>query len=197
MREFKDFACNREAFEVFAKAYDTNLSAEEIEQRRQMMMDVEKYVTVKLKPTGENESYFMALGLLVAHRTAPTLHRKNWHLIELRSSMVFVTSDNPVIRLTPTNFRPGMRVGFDNAPVVMPISPRRALLLDNQSHSEEIVTVGRDKATEFNWLVVNHAYRSVYANLILKDIEKAFDETEEGGSTRVYLARQEPAPSTE
>jgi len=103
-------------------------------------------------------------------------------LIELRSSTVFVTSDNPVVRLTPPNYRPGTRVGFDNAPVLLPISPRRALLLDNQRHSEEIISVGRDKAAEFNWHAVNHAYTSVFANLVLKDIQKAFDETEEAAN---------------
>lgn len=190
-RELKDFASNKEAFDKFAKTYDPDLNAEEIEQRREMMMDLDTHVTFKLKPTGENESYFMAFGLLLAHRTAPTLHRKSWHLIELRNSMVFITSDNPVIRLTPPNFRPGMRVGFDNAPVLLSISPSRALVLDNKQYSDEIITIGRDKATEFNRHVVTHAYTSVFVNLVLKDIQKAFDETEEGANASVSIIDHE------
>jgi len=186
-REFKSFAANREAFEKFAKTYDPDLEADEIEQRRLMMMDLEAHATVKLKPTGENESYFMAFGLILAQRSAPTLHRKNWHLIELSSSSVFVTSDNPVIRLTPPNFRPGMRVGFDNAAVLLPISPKRALLLDNRRHSDRIITVGEQQAIESNWHVINHAYSFVFANLLLKEIQEAFDETEEGANAKVAL----------
>src|SRR5216684_2818590 len=53
-RDFKDFAAHRESFEKFAKTYDPDLEADEIEQRRRMMMDLEAHVTVKLKPTGEN-----------------------------------------------------------------------------------------------------------------------------------------------
>lgn len=186
-REFKNFAANREAFAKFAETYDSSLEADEIELRRRMMLDLESHVKLTLKPTGENESYFMALGLLLAQRSAPILHGKNWHLIELTNPSVFVTSDNPVVRLTPPNFSPGMRLGFDNVPVLVPISPKRALLLDNQLHSKAILAVGEEKANELNWHMVSHAYTSLFANLVLKDIQTIFDKTKAAANTTVLL----------
>lgn len=38
--------------------------------------------------------------------------------------------------------------------------------------------LGGDKASEFNWHFIHHVYTSVFANVALKDVQKAFDETE-------------------
>jgi len=186
-QDFKHFAENKEKFYEFAKDFDSSLDSEEIEQRSQSMLNVEEHVVVRHATSGENESYFMAFGVVVAWRSIPTLFRKQWHLIQSVGSELFITSDNPVVRVPPHNFHRGMRVGFDDSPVVLPISPKRALLLDNDKHHDEIVKIEDAQVVEFNRLMINLAHESIFASVESGKIQRAFDATESVIDGSIYL----------
>jgi uncharacterized protein YeaO (DUF488 family) len=187
-QDFKKFAENKERFNEFAKKFDPTLDSEQIEQTRQGMLNLDDHVDLRHKETGENESYFMAFGVAVAWRCIPTLFRKQWTLVESIGSERFITSDNPVVRVPPANFRQGMRVGFDNCPVFFPISPKRALLLDNHKHSNQVVRVGDTQVIEFNGHVISNAHQFVFASTSSTRIQTIFDQTEKVIDGSIYLS---------
>ncbi len=83
-----------------------------------------------------------------------------------------------MISMYSINVHRDTRVGFDNTLVIFPISPKRALLLDNEKIQDTIVEVQDDLVIEFNRLVMNHARECVFASIESEMIRRAFDETE-------------------
>jgi uncharacterized protein DUF4238 len=103
----------------------------------------------------------------LAQDTEGILEGRRWHILESTTSRVFVTCDNPVviIRSDDQSWQTGLR----NGSVLLPLSPVRALLI-NEVCGDSVVQVKRDEVDRLNNCVIANAYKDTYSNLHSKDI---------------------------
>lgn len=116
------------------------------------------------------------------------LRKKSWHIVESSTSRVFITSDNPVTLLPPSvdfDFRRGL--GFENAIVALPLTPKRCLLMSDRPGRADIIQVGRPSVNEVNEKIIYNAHKQVFSNLLSKEHQGAFDKTVEGANTKVAV----------
>jgi hypothetical protein len=193
-RDIKAFASRKEEFDEFAREFDLGLEPEEIEQRRQALLNFDKNLIISVGNDGETDYNLKGAGMALASPIQAMLAHRRWHLLESSGVRNFVTSDNPVVKLPPPGRRSEFGWGYHNSPLLVPISPRRAILIDDQLRSTGVVKVSREKMVEYIFYIVTQAHKSVFASNASAEVQKMFDKTVEEALTEVYL-NSEPSGS--
>jgi hypothetical protein len=129
----------------------------------------------------------MGLGVFIAQELAKVLYKKCWHLIESDSSRIFLTSDNPVVLLPAPHHRPPMKIGYHDGWIMLPLSPKRALLLTNKLLSKNIIPIMEDKMIEYQWYIIARCYQLVFSNIESQEFKRILDGIEEDQITQVDL----------
>jgi len=78
------------------------------------------------------------------------IFHKEWHVLDSNCSRVFITSDNPVALIRPENLPPFYGVGIANGHIVMPISPKKCLLLVNGDKNPSTIKLNRENVDYIN-----------------------------------------------
>jgi hypothetical protein len=186
-RDIKALASNEEEFNKFARELDPDIDPEKLEERRQIIVNFDENLLMKFGDDGETDYNIKGFGMALATTLKELLARRRWHLLESTSVRNFVTSDNPVVLLPPPGAHTGFGWGFHNSPVLIPISPRRALLIHDHIRSGGIIKVGGEKMIEYNFYIVTQAYKAVYASEPSNEAQETFDKTVEESLSEVYV----------
>lgn len=179
----KIFSENKEIYEATAKRVGLDADPELLEQTRQMALN-DQFEFV-YEPSADD--YFLGMTLELADTITPIIRDKEWHLLESKTSRVFVTSDNPVVLMPPEDYDRRMGLGVMNAIIGYPLSPRRCLLLTNGRGTTGVKMLSRESVMAINQWTILRAHKQVYANLESQDVESAFNETVQGHNTRVQV----------
>jgi hypothetical protein len=139
--------------------------------------------------SGPVDDHFLEVAFKLSEELWPILLMKKWMILECPTSQVFVTSDNPVILLPPPGYFEGMRVGFDNAPILFPLSPKRALLISNLK-GRGVVRVWGTKMDEMVSQTITYGHKSVFSNINSQDFQEIFDSIPEGEITKAYFGQK-------
>jgi hypothetical protein len=129
----------------------------------------------------------MGQGVYIAQELAQILYKKHWHLIESDNSRPFLTSDHPVVLLPARHHKPGMPVGYYDGRIMLPLTPKRALLMTNNPLKNQIIKIGEEKMRELQWYTITRCYQLVYSHIESEEFQQILDGTEEGEVIRVYL----------
>jgi Protein of unknown function (DUF4238) len=179
---------HREGFEKHARSLGIKDDPEHLEELRQNILEFEKHYKVDYEEGTEIDDYFLLQGFDLAFQTAPILRDKHWCLLESNSSRVFVASDNPVALMPDENHPSYTGVGYLNGVVMLPLSPKRCLMLGNKRAKAELIKTRRESVMIINQCVINAAYKQVYSNLLSNDIRKSFESTQEGHNLRILVS---------
>jgi hypothetical protein len=146
-----------------------NETPEELEEIRQLLMK-----GVKLD---RERSKRMLLGTAIKpvfDGVAEVVYHKEWHLLHSDSSRVFITSDNPVTLLPPTGHHPSDGLGFLDASIFLPLSPKRALWLRNDRLRENLIEINQKMVDLFNEVIMKWADKQIYSNLKCAEFDETF-----------------------
>lgn len=184
--QLKILAQNEKEFKkVFVK---TKHATKDVDKMREYALNFEKHF--KIDWGKKNDDYFLKQSLLLALEISPIIFYKEWHILDNKTSRVFITSDNPVILIRPQGLPPFYGLGIANSHIVVPTSPNKALLLrttNKRAEDPKIINVNRGFVETINRHTMFYAHKFVYSNLLLKDIQKDFDTTQDGRSERVVI----------
>ncbi len=179
---------DKEGFEKHARNLGIDDSPDDLEKLRHEILEFDKHYRVGYERGTEWDDLFLLMGFDSAFKIAPILLDKHWCLLESDSSRVFVTSDNPVVRVRPANYPPQLGLGFLPADILLPLSPKRCLALSNDRPPMELLRAKRERIISANEYIIWNAHRQVFANIRSEDIRKVFEETIEGHNTQVHVA---------
>jgi hypothetical protein len=187
-REFKKFATDKEAFATL-KRTGGDQDSELREKARLALLNDE--LRLNLKRGGQTEDYLMGLQLGIVNKPAPILGRKFWHILETTNARPFITSDHPTVLLPSPQYRPGMAVGYADGWLMLPLSPKRALLLTNKRYSKDVMAIKKEeKMREYKWYVITQCYQSVFSHHLEGEYQTILDSTVEGETIRVDLSEE-------
>lgn len=178
----KIFASNKEAFYKQMRENGSSDTEEKLEEFRQHILD--GGLSIKYEP--EADDYFLKTQLQAAQWITPAIENKQWHILESITSRVFVTSDNPVTLIRPDYIPMQLGVGFGNGNVILPLSPTRCLFMDERKDAR-ILKAQRHHVDFLNEHIVAGSHEQVFASVLSKDIEKAFNETVPGENSKVTI----------
>lgn len=187
--QLKLLASNEENFkktlENIAKEKGETRDEKEIEEIRKSVLNFDENFKIG---TGKNEDYFLRQSIESWMEISEYIFHKEWHVLDCSgSSRVFATSDNPVVILRPENLLPPHGVGIANGHIVMPISPKKCLLLINGNENPSIIKINRKAVDYINKHLMFFAHQFIYSNLLSRDIESGFNETKDGESERIII----------
>ncbi len=186
-RDLKKQAADKEEFHRTSKLIEPDTPPEKIEEYRLLLLDFDEHFTINHTDKGENEFYFMGQGISIAQELAKILYKKYWHLIKSDNSRVFLASDQPVVLLPDHHHRPGMPVGYYDGRIMLPLTPKRALMMTNRPLKNQIIPIKEEKMREYQWYTITRCYQLVYSHIESEEFQKILDGTEEGEVIRVYL----------
>ena len=186
-RDLKRIAVDKEEFHRTSKQIEPDTPPEKIEEYRLLILEFDENFTISHTDAGENEFYFMGQGITIAQELAQILYKKHWHLIESDNSRPFLTSDQPVVLLPDHYHRPDMPVGYYNGRILLPLTPKRALMMTNKPLKNQIIPIKEEKMREYQWYTITRCYQLVYSHIESEEFQKILDSTEEGEVIRVYL----------
>jgi hypothetical protein len=175
-KEFKAFAADKKGFDSLGGGASEDPALRE--SARQALLNGD--LILNLKRGGETEDFLMARQLEQASTFADILAYKKWHLIESDCSRVFMTSDHPVVLLPSPHHTPGMRVGNVDGWFILPLSPKRALLLANDRLGDKVMPIKREKMIEYQWYITTRCHLSVFSHLRSMEFQETLDQTAEG-----------------
>lgn len=189
MEMMKKIAINKKWFESVVKNIpeisDTN--EKDLEETRLAMIDWEKNFKVSL--SGDVHDHYLDLQMKLAVKLVPVILGKSWILLEpLSRKDVFVTSDNPVVLLPPSQDLGYMAGGFMFSPIFFPLSPKRALLLENLFETDEILLMSKSKMHFLRSQIIRFAHKFVFSNILDTKIQQIFDTTKEGENTQPMIS---------
>jgi hypothetical protein len=142
-----------------------------------------------------NKGYFLGQGIKIAQELAQWFYeRKHWHLLVSDSERVFLTSDNPVSIFRPVNVPPAMSAGYRNGTLLIPISPKLALLLRDLPHDKQKIKLSRDRVDRLNQNTMDFSTNYVFSNLKSKQIHSRYARTETGRYEKTTVKRHKWAP---
>ena len=135
---------------------------------------------------GENEEYVEINGVVgkstwlwaVEHlltNTSQILHQYNWSILICNDKVEWPTSDNPVICLNyykDDTYDFGGGWGRTGSEIIFPISPNRALYVQVGKKHSARVELSRETSLKIKRLIVENAFRYVYANVEDMEIPK-------------------------
>jgi hypothetical protein len=163
---FEEYCSDREFFFHSGKQTGYLGTDEELELLRLACIEGAKESHIPFQPNKSNDD-LMEIAFELAQDTANILHGRQWHILESTTSRVFVTCDNPVVIVRPDN--QSEHTGLRNGSVLLPLSPVRALLID-EVRGNSVFEVKRQDVDRINNYVIGNAYMEVYSNLHSKDI---------------------------
>jgi len=181
----KAVAENKEGYIRFALEHDLAKTAEEAESYRQATLDPEKSLITTL--VGDVEDFSLQQAFRSGERITQAFLRKHWILIEAPSTTFFMTSDNPVVVLAPVNLRPGMDISYFNASVLIPISPKRALLLSNNVATDGVWMPSPTQMSNLIRQIILFGYESIFAHRLSPVIQELFESVPFGEIMKVPL----------
>lgn len=176
------------------QAQRIGIDADEAEAARQAVLDLGDDLQIEY---GEGaDDYFTGAAFEMADFVVPLVNEKYWNLLEC-SDGGFVTSDNPVTLVRPKDVPPQLSIGFEQATIILPISPRRCLILSNSPvprefmrdallqllfhpfqvlvHKRKVISISRDEATAINRSIISQAHEGVFAHLLSDEIQQTFN----------------------
>ena len=165
---FEEYCSDREFFFNSERKKGYAGTDEELELLRLACIEGAKESHIPFQPNKSNDA-LMEIAFDRAQGTAGTLEVRQWHILESTTSRVFVTCDNPVVIIRPDNHSGPLRKWPQNGSVLLPLSPARALLIDEVS-GNSVLEVKRQDVDQINNYVISNAYMEVYSNLHSKDI---------------------------
>ncbi|HEX7722737.1 MAG TPA: DUF4238 domain-containing protein [Pyrinomonadaceae bacterium] len=186
-RDLVRLAADKDEFHRTSRLIEPDTPPEKIEEHRLLLLDFDEHSTIRHTNAGENEFYFMGQGISIAQELAKILSRKYWQLIESDNSRVFLTSDQPVVLLPDYYHKRGMPVGYYDGRVMLPLTPKRALMMANSPLKNQIIPITEEKMREYQWYTVTRCYQLVFSHIESEEFQKILDSTEEGEVVRVYL----------
>lgn len=181
----KAVAEDKEGYIGFALEHDLAKTEEEAESYRQATLDPEKNFITSL--VGDVEDFSLEQAFRSGERITQAFLRKHWILIEAPSTTFFMTSDNPVVVLAPVNLRPGTDINYFNASVLIPISPKRALLLSNHVATDGVWMPSPTQMSNLVRQIILFGYESIFAHRLSHVIQELFESVPFGEITKVPL----------
>jgi uncharacterized protein DUF4238 len=157
---------------------------EELETIRLGYLASTKQNYLRHDPT-RTDSQLIEAALELAKDTEGVIEGREWHLLESATSRAFVTSDNPVVLTRPENEDLWRAVGLNPGSVLLPVSPKRCLLIDDAKRGNALIPISREMVDAISNYVIGYAHQAVFANLSSKTIAAAFDRTGLGENTDV------------
>lgn len=135
------------------------------------------------------EVVHLALSMELALETLPAYLAKGyWQLAKVESPNVLITSDNPVAILPPPDRSRFFGVGITNGVICLPLAPDMALILhDNDDLVDYSKSLNTFKVKMINDHLMFSAYRYVFSNVYLPEIDQEFGQTKKGAGERVVL----------
>jgi hypothetical protein len=151
-------------------------SEQELAELQESFLSVDKHFNLLFQGAASDD-HFLGKALEKADFLQPMIEGKEIHMVESLSSQVFVISDNPVTLLIPREHSSAKTWGFVNASILIPISPRRALLFRNRKAGADILRINREGVDYLNCAIQSFAVRQVYSNIVSQHIRDEFDKT--------------------
>lgn len=189
-KRIKKVAADKEAFLSLIRR-DPNFSnkaSDELESHRQdLLHKFDEYLI--LGHSGPVDDHFLEVAFKLSEELWPILMMKKWIILECPTSQVFVTSDNPVVLLPPPGYFEGMSVGFDNAPILFPLSPKRALLI-SKLKGTGVVRIWGNKMEDMVAQTITYGHKLVFSNIYSEDFQQIFDSILEGETTKAYIGQK-------
>lgn len=185
-------AGHKEFFQQEAKK--AGIDPDEAEAARQAVFEMGDDLRVEFRG-GESEDYFMRRQLEIADHITDIIGRKYRYLLECTGGY-FLTSDHPVVLAPPENYPAHLGLGFEPASILLPISPKRCLLLTNRPAADlklpgclllpfrrfmknngTVFKVDEAKVEAFNRLIISQAHEAVFSHERSDELERAFNQT--------------------
>ena len=121
----------------------------------------------------EESVFFIENIELLSIKIAEELIKKKWSIIASEEK-VFITSDRPVIIFNPTRGLVG--IGSRGVVIILPLSPSRLLILEDNINNEEDLTeypLNKGHASFFNSHIFSNGFRYIIGH---KDIKEVVNE---------------------
>lgn len=184
-REFKKMLRTETEFEEILRRHP-DMSAETLEEVRRAFLAGD--IVMDLKRGGETEDFLMGQQLQFAKNVVDILQKRDWILGETTCSFSFLASDNPVVTLPLPGHPRDAGWGVANGDILLPITPKRALLFVISREStlngfrlrQNIMPVSRTKMPELQFYIITSCKSAVYSHVLSKEFQRVLDITEEG-----------------
>jgi hypothetical protein len=183
-REFKKLLRDEGEFEEI-KSRHADMTIEQLEQARKAILNGD--VFLEFKRGGGTEDFLMGQQLQFAQILVDIIQNRDWILMETSSSLSFLTSDNPVVNMPVPDHPKSERWGYANGNILLPLSPKRALLFavrysDFQGIRvwNRVVEVQRKRMPEIQFYIITQCRSAVYSHVSSKEFQRVLDSTEEG-----------------
>lgn len=179
--------------EKLKKRYDeVGIAFTDQELDEQQKFILEKNYTVSFN---DSRAYFLGNGLKVACELAEWYYqRKHWHLIISDSPTVFVTSDNPISIYRPIYVPPVQNAGYGNGTLLIPISPKYALLLRDLPLKQKIIKLSSQKIININKNTMQFSDNYIFSNLESKKIFDLYKSVGNKKFQKTNVTRMTRAP---
>ncbi|HBB86922.1 MAG TPA: hypothetical protein DC047_04850 [Blastocatellia bacterium] len=176
-RDFKRMLCDETEFAKLVQQYP-EMTPDELEKSRTAFLNGD--LKLDFKRGGQTEDFLMSGQLQFAEILVDILEHRHWSLIETVSSRSFLTSDNPLINMPSPGHPQGETWGVANGDILLPLSPKRALLFVSRRLKDKVIEIHRDKMPEFQFYIITNCKSEVYSHVLSKDFQRKLDGTEEG-----------------
>jgi Protein of unknown function (DUF4238) len=174
VESLEDFFSDKEEFYRSERAHGFSGTEDELEAVRLGLLDSAKRNFLQHDRTKTHDG-LIETALELAEDTEAIIEGRNWRFLKSTTSSVFITSDNPVVLCRPEEESLWQSIGLRRGSVLLPLSPQRCLLIDDNKRDNTIIPIDREKADRINQLVMVTAYETVFGNLSSKTIASAFD----------------------
>jgi hypothetical protein len=174
VESLEDFFSDKEEFYRSERAHGFSGTEDELEAVRLGLLESAKQNFLQHDRTKTHDG-LIGTALELAEDTEAIIEGRNWRFLESTTSRVFVTSDNPVVLCRPEAESLWQPIGLRRGSVLLPLSPKRCLLVDDNQRGNTIIPIDREKADRINQLMMVNAYETVFGNLSSKTIASAFD----------------------
>jgi hypothetical protein len=176
-RDFKKMLRDETEFAKLVQEHP-DMTVEQLEESRTAFLNGD----IKLDFTrgGNTEDFLMAQQLRFTEILVEILEHRHWSLVETISSLSFLTSDNPLINMPSPGHPQGETWGVANGDILLPISPKRALLFVNRPLKDTVIKIHRGKMPEFQFYIITNCKSEVYSHVLSRDFQRVLNGTEEG-----------------
>jgi hypothetical protein len=144
-------------------------------------------VYLDFKRGEETEDFLMGQQLHFGQILVDIIQNRDWILKETSSSLSFLTSDNPVVNMPVPDHLHGETWGYANGNILLPLSPKRALLFAVRYSNFEgmrirkgVLQLQRKRMPELQFYIITLCKSAVYSHVVSKEFQRALDSTEEG-----------------
>ena len=183
-REFKKLLSEDAEFEEMKKRH-SDMTEEQLKEVRKAFLNGEIYMD--FKRGGETEDFLMSQQLQFAEILVNILQSRDWVLMETASSLSFLASDNPVINMPLPDHPRDETWGYANGNILMPISPKRALLFVSRELGfngvrirKGVLQVQRQRMPELQFYIITQCKSAVYSHVLSNEFQRVLNSTEEG-----------------